>query len=452
MDVLLLDQDAVARLIDPWELLDELADGFRSLSAGTIVAPTRVEVAVEKGFSLSMPAYRAGGHIGVKVVNVFEGNESLGLPSHMALIGLFDGETGACVAVMDGTEITALRTSAAAALSARILAREHTRVLTIVGAGVQGRTHLKLLPLVRDIDEIRISSLRLADAERLAEQDQRAVAVPSAGLEAAVRESDIVCLCTHSGEPVIQANWIRAGAHVTSVGYREPHGEFPRGPARARAAVRRDTAGVRGHADRVLRAARSESGHGDRARRGADRRPAGAHVRGGGHPLQGDGPCRRRPRRGRACASGSAQRGRRPKGAALDRWPPPRNATLRPRRTERPEALRLAEAASAAQNPPMDATLKVLAASDHPASRGAAALIEAGYEESTPLEALTPGSVTRTLAETFARELAKLYEQLGEVYDSAFLDTATGASVELLVDTLCRPRRPSRGRPFKSLS
>jgi alanine dehydrogenase len=228
MNVLLLDQDAVARLIDPRELLDELADGFRSLSAGEIVAPTRVEVAVEKGFSLSMPAYRPGGHIGVKVVNVFEGNESLGLPSHLALIGLFDAETGACVAVMDGTEITALRTSAAAALSARILAREDTRVLTIVGAGVQGQTHLELLPLVRDIEEIRISSLRLADAERLAEQDQRAVAVPSAGLEAAVRESDLVCLCTHSGEPVIQADWVRAGVHVTSVGYKEPHGEFPR--------------------------------------------------------------------------------------------------------------------------------------------------------------------------------------------------------------------------------
>jgi ornithine cyclodeaminase/alanine dehydrogenase-like protein (mu-crystallin family) len=228
LDVLLLDQDSVARLIDPSELLDELAEGFRLLSAGKIVAPTRVEVAVEKGFSLSMPAYRPGGHIAVKIVNVFEGNESLGLPSHLALIGLFDAETGACVAVMDGTEITALRTSAAAALSARILAREDARVLTIVGAGVQGRTHLELLPLVRDIERILISSLRQADAERLAERDQRAVAVPSGELEAAVRDSDVVCLCTHSGEPVIEADWVRDGAHVTSVGYREPHGEFPR--------------------------------------------------------------------------------------------------------------------------------------------------------------------------------------------------------------------------------
>jgi hypothetical protein len=88
----------------------------------------------------------------------------------------------------------------------------------------------------------------------------------------------------------------------------------------------------------------------------------------------------------------------------------------------------------------MDKTLKLLAASDHPASRGAAALIEAGFPDSTPLEALTPGSVTRALAESFSRELAMVHEQLGDVYESAFLDTATGESLQILVDGL-RPRR-----------
>ena len=88
----------------------------------------------------------------------------------------------------------------------------------------------------------------------------------------------------------------------------------------------------------------------------------------------------------------------------------------------------------------MGTTLKVVAASDGPASRGAAALIEAGYAGSTPLEELTPGSVTRTLVEMLARELAKVHEQLGEVYESAFLDTATGDSVEVLVDRLCARR------------
>jgi ornithine cyclodeaminase/alanine dehydrogenase-like protein (mu-crystallin family) len=228
VEALLLDQAAVGCLIDAQELLDELADGFRSLSAGDVVAPTRIEVAVDAGFSLSMPAYRPGGHIGVKIVNVFDGNESLGLPSHLALIALFDAQTGECVAVMDGTEITALRTAGAAALSARLLAREDARVLTIIGAGVQGRAHLETLPLVRDIEEIRVSSLRLDDAERLAARDRRAVAVASDGVEAAVRTSDVVCLCTHSGEAVIVADWVRAGTHVTSVGYREPQGELPR--------------------------------------------------------------------------------------------------------------------------------------------------------------------------------------------------------------------------------
>jgi alanine dehydrogenase len=228
VEVLLIDQAAVGRLLDRRELLDELASGFRSLSGGSVVAPTRIEVAVDAGFSLSMPAYRPDGQIGVKIVNVFEGNEALGLPSHLALIALFDAQTGACVAVMDGTEITALRTAGAAALSARMLAREDARVLTIVGAGVQGRTHLELLPLVREIEEIRVSSLRLDDAERLAASDPRAAAVATDGLEAAVRTSDVVCLCTHSGEAVIGADWVCAGAHVTSVGYREPDGEFPR--------------------------------------------------------------------------------------------------------------------------------------------------------------------------------------------------------------------------------
>ena len=92
-------------------------------------------------------------------------------------------------------------------------------------------------------------------------------------------------------------------------------------------------------------------------------------------------------------------------------------------------------------NPRVTTTLKDLAESNRPTARGAAALIEAGFAERTELRDLTPGSVTRTLAETFARELAELHERLEETYESAFLETGTGESLELLVDELC-PRRP----------
>lgn len=86
-------------------------------------------------------------------------------------------------------------------------------------------------------------------------------------------------------------------------------------------------------------------------------------------------------------------------------------------------------------------TLEALARSDQSAARGAAALIEAGLAPNTELEGLTPGSLTRELAELLARELQAVYEQLGEVYESAFVETATGVSLELLVDGL--PLQPN---------
>jgi ornithine cyclodeaminase/alanine dehydrogenase-like protein (mu-crystallin family) len=158
----------------------------------------------------------------VKVVTVFEAN----VPSHLATIGLYDVETGACRAFIDGTYITALRTSAAAALATDLLARGDARTLAIVGAGVQGEHHLLTFPLVREFEEIRIASLYAADADRLAATHPRARATT---VEEAVRGADVVALATHSSKPVIEPGWIAPGTHVSSVGYHPPDGELPRG-------------------------------------------------------------------------------------------------------------------------------------------------------------------------------------------------------------------------------
>jgi ornithine cyclodeaminase/alanine dehydrogenase-like protein (mu-crystallin family) len=224
--VLSLSEADVMELLDPRALLDGLAEGFKALSAGTVQVPARPAITVPgKGFSLAMPAWMDGMNIMVKVVNVFEGNLAMNLPNHLALITLFDPATGAPVCVMDGTYITGIRTAGSAALSVRALARQDAAVATIVGAGVQGREHLRLLPLVRDFAEIRIASLHPQDAERLARQHPRARAVTD--LEAAVRSSDVVCLASHSYEPVIESRWVRPGTHVSSVGYAPPRGEMP---------------------------------------------------------------------------------------------------------------------------------------------------------------------------------------------------------------------------------
>ncbi|WP_211261102.1 ornithine cyclodeaminase family protein [Pseudonocardia acaciae] len=221
-----LSEAEVEECLDLSELLDGLEDGFRRLELGEVQSPPRPEITVPgKGYSLSMPAWAPGQQMCVKIVNVFDGNLDIGLPNHLAVITLFDPETGAATCIMDGTYITGVRTSGAAVLSARLLGRTDARVATVIGAGVQGREHLRLLPLIRDFDRINVCSLYHEDARDLADRFELARAV--ADTEAAVRESDIVCLATYSETPVIDPSWVGPGTHVSSVGVRPPGGELP---------------------------------------------------------------------------------------------------------------------------------------------------------------------------------------------------------------------------------
>lgn len=226
-----LSEADVEKYLDLRDLLDGLEEGFRGLELGEVQCPARPELSVAgKGFSLAMPAWRPGMQMTVKIVNVFDGNLAVDLPNHLALINLFDPVTGATSCVMDGTYITGVRTAASAILSARMLSRAGSRVATVIGAGVQGHEHLRLLPLIRDFEHINVCSLRFDDARKLAALNP--VARPTADVEAAVREADIVCLAAHSPAPVIRPEWVKPGAHVSSVGYYPPDGELPRELAR----------------------------------------------------------------------------------------------------------------------------------------------------------------------------------------------------------------------------
>jgi alanine dehydrogenase len=230
--VMTLSEKDVEKYLGPRQLLDGLEDGFRGLELGEVQSPPRSQLSVAgKGFLLTMPAWRPGMQLTVKIVNVFDGNLLINLPNHLALINLFDPNTGATSCIMDGTYVTAVRTAAAAALSVRLLSRAGSRIATVIGAGVQGRQHLRMLPLVGNFDRINICSLRFEEAQKLATESN--IACAAADREKAVRESDVVCLATHSPEPVIDSDWVKPGTHVTSVGYHPPNGELPKDLARA---------------------------------------------------------------------------------------------------------------------------------------------------------------------------------------------------------------------------
>ena len=222
--MLFLSRKEVEQLLNPHELLIVLEEGFKALSAGQLNAPPRNQAIAPKGILVGMPAYMPERHMSVKLVTVFHENKTV--PAHQATITLFDSETGTPVAFMDGEHITAMRTAAGAILSVKHLARKESRSLAIIGAGVLGHAHLKMIETLTGIEEIWIASKDFSQAQALAARDSRAQAVDS--VQEAVSNSDIVCLCTSSAEPVIQKEWLKEGAHISSVGYRPPGGELPR--------------------------------------------------------------------------------------------------------------------------------------------------------------------------------------------------------------------------------
>lgn len=216
-ELLYLSREDVERLLDIDAMLDALAKALISFSAGVTTVPPRVGIRIpELGILGTMPGYVPGVALEVKLVSVFPGNHHHALPSHQGVIALFDETNGTPLAIIDGTYITAIRTGGSAAVAARALAREDAKVLAILGAGVQGTSHLATFPRVRNFEEIRVASRDRDKAITLASRHPRARVATT--FEEAVRGADVVACCTDSREPVIQRDWLKPGAHVSSVG------------------------------------------------------------------------------------------------------------------------------------------------------------------------------------------------------------------------------------------
>ncbi len=224
--MLVLSGAEVRELLDLDALLDALTHAMADLSAGRACAPERIAVVVPErdGIVASMPGYVPSlGALATKLVSVFPGNAGTAVPTHQALIAMFDPETGSPVALLDGTEITAVRTGAGSALSARLLAREDASVLAVIGTGVQARSHARAMVRVRPVTEIRIAGRDTGRARVLAGQlatELNADVRAADSYRQAVDGADIVCATTHARAPVVRREWLTPGTHVTSVGLR----------------------------------------------------------------------------------------------------------------------------------------------------------------------------------------------------------------------------------------
>jgi ornithine cyclodeaminase/alanine dehydrogenase-like protein (mu-crystallin family) len=216
-----LNEEQVREHLRMTELIPAMEKALIEFSAGKVTQPVRsiitVDVAAATGFLGLMPALTPDG-LGLKAVTFYPSNAERGIPTHMAMIFLVDRQTGTPLAIMDGRLITEMRTAAVSAAATKLLAPPDAKILAILGSGVQARSHVEALRLVRKFQEIRVWSPTAEHAQRFATETGGA----AMSAEEAVRGADVIVTATSSTTPVLKGAWLKRGCHVNAIGACRP--------------------------------------------------------------------------------------------------------------------------------------------------------------------------------------------------------------------------------------
>lgn len=219
----------VRKALPMTQAIEAMRTAFLQLASGDVQMPIRshIDVAERDGTALFMPSYaQPFGNIGIKVVNVFGANVEKKLPRIQAVVCLFDAETGTPRAMLDGTSLTALRTGAASGLATDLLARPDASTVAILGAGVQGRTQLEAVSVVRPLRVVKVYDPLPEASEAFATEMGERLGIDielTADARSAVRDAEIICAATVSTTPVFQDLDIAPGTHINAVGSYKPH-------------------------------------------------------------------------------------------------------------------------------------------------------------------------------------------------------------------------------------
>ena len=228
MEPLFVSKEKIASLLPMEECIEVMEKMFCSLAAGECAQPLRSMMWLpdRTGLLGMMPGYAAKpGVMGIKVISVFHGNREAGLPSHQGVVMLFDAQHGQPLMLFDAGEITAIRTAAASAVATRLLSRENSERLAIIGSGELAKRHIEAMLLVRKIKQVNLWSRNQKNARELAEKissQYKIVVRVNKNVKETVKRADIICTITSSREPVVMGEWIAAGTHINAVGSSTP--------------------------------------------------------------------------------------------------------------------------------------------------------------------------------------------------------------------------------------
>ena len=213
---LFLNEDHVRAALSYEELIPAVRQALMDYSAGRVQQPLRMVMPVGSGvgwFALMPAVY--GGLMGAKLVTFFPGNAARGRHTHNAMIQLFRADTGEPLAVMDGRLITEMRTAAVSAVAIEHLASRDAKVLAILGSGVQARSHLRALSVLRTFEQVRVWSRTQDNAKAFADETGAQL---FATAEEAVRGADVILTLTSAAEPVLLGKWLKTTAMVCAIG------------------------------------------------------------------------------------------------------------------------------------------------------------------------------------------------------------------------------------------
>lgn len=222
---LFLSKSQVSSLLSVRESIDAVEEAFREFALGTASMPQRVSLQMPEdgGWLGVMPAFLANaGSLATKIVTVYHHNLTRhSIPNVLATIVLNDVETGRVEAVMDGSEITAMRTGAVSGVATKYLARNNAGRLGLFGAGVQARRQLQAIREVREIESVFVYDINRDQAKNLAleasaEGDAKVSVADSP--DAVVENSDIIVTATTSSTPVFNGRLLRPGTHICAIG------------------------------------------------------------------------------------------------------------------------------------------------------------------------------------------------------------------------------------------
>lgn len=223
--MILLNKEDIKKVFTMKDAIEANKECYALDAQDKFVVPLRPVIPADKGNFIFMPSYSSDMNAAAcKIVNIFPGNSSLGLPGSIGQVMLFDGNTGEAKALLDGTYVTALRTAAASGAAFELWGREDAKIGAMIGTGSQAMCQLEAMLTARKLDEVRVAARNFEKTKAFVEKVSKEFAdfgtkiIACEDTNEAVNGADLVILVTVSHEPVCSAEYFKPGCVISAVG------------------------------------------------------------------------------------------------------------------------------------------------------------------------------------------------------------------------------------------